>query len=104
MTRSLSRLFASLDAARGHVMHPRPLAGWRSRCTALLLALTLTTPALAQPALWAVKDADTTIYLFGTVHLLPHATGLHSAELDKALAASQLLYVEITDDDQATIT
>lgn len=25
----------------------------------------------AHPALWMVKDADTTIYLFGTVHVLP---------------------------------
>ena len=26
---------------------------------------------VAHPALWEVKDADTTIYLFGTIHLLP---------------------------------
>ena len=72
----------------------------------LLFCLALLLPALAtaRPALWAVKDADTTIYLFGTVHLLPHDTDWHSAELDKALADSQALYVEITDDDQATMT
>ncbi len=27
-------------------------------------------PIVARPALWAVRDADTTIYLFGTVHVL----------------------------------
>jgi len=27
-------------------------------------------PVMAKPALWVVKDKDTTIYLFGTVHLL----------------------------------
>ena len=72
----------------------------------LLFCFALLLPALAtaRPALWAIKDADTTIYLFGTVHLLPHDTGWHSAELDKALAASQVLYVEITDDDQANMT
>jgi uncharacterized protein YbaP (TraB family) len=70
-------------------------------CFVALLALAL--PAAAQPALWAVKDADTTIYLFGTVHLLPHDTDWHSAGLDKALADSQALYVEITDDDQANM-
>jgi hypothetical protein len=53
----------------------RPL---RAALTALSLALAL--PACAQtakpatdtthPALWVAKDADTTIYLFGTVHVL----------------------------------
>ena len=28
-------------------------------------------PQAAHPALWAVADADTTVYLFGTIHLLP---------------------------------
>ena len=28
-------------------------------------------PEVARPALWKVADADTTIYLFGTIHLLP---------------------------------
>ena len=42
-----------------------------------LLALLLlsrdapTAPRLATPALWVVRDADTTVYLFGTVHMLP---------------------------------
>lgn len=30
-----------------------------------------TTPAGSGPALWKVADEDTTIYLFGTVHVLP---------------------------------
>jgi uncharacterized protein YbaP (TraB family) len=51
-----------------------------------------------------LKDADTTIYLFGTVHLLPHDTDWHFAELDQALDDSQMLYVEIVDDDQANMT
>ena len=67
------------------------------------LALLLPAAAIARPALWVLKDADTTIYLFGTVHLLPHDTDWRSAELDKALADSQALYVEITDDDQANM-
>ena len=41
-----------------------------------LVALTASpAPALARsnnaPALWEVKDKDTTVYLFGTIHLLP---------------------------------
>lgn len=69
----------------------------------LLLAL-LAAPAAAHPALWVVRDADTTIYLFGTVHLLPQDTDWHFPALDKALADSQVLYVEIVDDDQANMT
>ncbi|KRE97787.1 polysaccharide biosynthesis protein GumN [Frateuria sp. Soil773] len=72
---------------------PRLLA-----CLALLLA---SLPAAAKPALWVLKDADTTIYLFGTVHLLPNDTDWHYPALDKALADSRTLYIELTDDDPA---
>jgi hypothetical protein len=70
-------------------------------CLGVLLAIAL--PARAHPGLWMVKDADTTIYLFGTVHLLPHDTDWHFPALDQALAGSQKMYVEIVDDDQANM-
>jgi len=69
----------------------------------LLVALLFPVLASARPALWVAKDADTTIYLFGTVHLLPADTDWHDPGLDKALANSQTLYIELTDDDQASI-
>lgn len=78
-------------------------AGLRKLVLTLLLGF-FTVPALAHPALWVVRDADTTIYLFGTVHLLPHDTDWHFPALDQALAHSRALYVEITDDDQANMT
>jgi uncharacterized protein YbaP (TraB family) len=62
------------------------------------LVLLLPAAAIARPALWAVKDADTTIYLFGTVHLLPNDADWHDATLDRAVADSQALYIELTDD------
>lgn len=67
---------------------------------ALLLA---SIPVVAKPALWIVKDADTTIYLFGTVHLLPNDTAWRYPALDKAIADSRTLYIELTDDDQANM-
>lgn len=73
------------------------------RILCLLLCL-LAAPALAHPALWVVTDADTTLYLFGTVHLLPRATDWHFPALDQALADSEALVVEITDDDKAHMT
>lgn|GEM_PF-66170 len=69
-------------------------------CLALLLACA---PALAKPALWVVKDADTTIYLFGTVHLMPSDASWHDPTLDRAMADSQTLYIELTDDDPANM-
>jgi uncharacterized protein YbaP (TraB family) len=65
----------------------------------LVLALACATPAVAKPALWAVRDADTTIYLFGTVHLLPNDTEWRFPVLERALAGSDVLYEEIVDDD-----
>ena len=65
----------------------------------LLVALFFPLLASARPALWVAKDADTTLYLFGTVHLLPNDTDWHYPALEKALAASDSLTIEITDDD-----
>lgn len=48
----------------------------------------------ANPALWEVSDPDTTIYLFGTIHLLPPNYSWRTPALDKAIAQSDSLYVE----------
>jgi uncharacterized protein YbaP (TraB family) len=74
-----------------------------TRLLAGFILLLASVPAFAKPALWVVKDANTTIYLFGTVHLLPNDTQWHYPALDKALADSRTLYIELTDDDQATM-
>jgi uncharacterized protein len=51
-------------------------------------------PALATPALWAVKDADTTIYLFGTVHLLPKGVNWLHGPVKQAFDAADTLVLE----------
>jgi hypothetical protein len=48
-----------------------------------------------RPALWKVSDADTTIYLFGTIHLLPEGKTWRTPAFDKALAAADELVLEI---------
>lgn len=54
----------------------------------------------AHPALWEVSDADTKIYLFGTIHLLPENYEWRTPAFDRALDASQQLVVEtIVDND-----
>lgn len=57
-------------------------------------------PKGAEPALWQVSDADTTIYLFGTIHLLPEHLQWRTATFDKALDSSQQLVVETIVDQQ----
>jgi uncharacterized protein len=56
-------------------------------------------PAAASPALWKVADDDTTIYLFGTIHLLPKETRWRSAAFDKVAAGSDTLVVETVIDE-----
>jgi uncharacterized protein YbaP (TraB family) len=65
---------------------------------ALVLSL-LASTAVAQPGLWVARNDHATVYLFGTVHLLPSDTNWTSPALDKALAESQRLSIEIVDDD-----
>ena len=54
---------------------------------------------VAHPALWAVSDADTTIYLFGTIHLLPSDYKWRTPKFDQAVAGSQQLVVETIVDE-----
>ena len=49
----------------------------------------------ADPALWVMRDADTTVYLFGTVHLLPAGLSWFDDAVAKAFDASDELQMEI---------
>ena len=75
----------------------------RSLFLLLPLWFLLSGNALARPALWQAKVGNSTVYLFGTVHLLPDDTHWRFPALDQALAQSQTLYIELTDDDQASM-
>ena len=58
----------------------------------------------AGPALWVVRDADSTLYLFGTVHVLRPDTGWGSAKVDAAFDSASDIWFEISNpDDQAAI-
>ncbi|WP_266182983.1 TraB/GumN family protein [Dyella humicola] len=70
---------------------------------ALVLSLLLVATATATPGLWVAKNDHATVYLFGTVHLLPTDTNWSSPQLDQALAESQRLSIEIVDDDAASM-
>lgn len=57
----------------------------------------------ADPALWVVKDADTTIYLFGTIHLLKPGLSWFDEAVKTAFDASDELVQEIVLPDTATV-
>ena len=49
------------------------------------------------PALWVVKDADTTIYLFGSVHILKPGLGWFNDGVKTAFDASDQLVLELVE-------
>lgn len=58
----------------------------------------------AGPALWVIRDADSTIYLFGTVHMLRPTTAWSSERVERAFAEADELWLEISNpDDQAAL-
>jgi uncharacterized protein YbaP (TraB family) len=53
--------------------------------------------AQAEPAMWVVKDKDSTIYLFGTVHLLKKDASWNTPKVQAAMAQSKELWLELID-------
>ena len=51
----------------------------------------------ARPALWVVRDHDTTIYLFGTVHVLRPEIQWLNGGIKAAFDRSEELVVEVVD-------
>lgn len=63
--------------------------------TALVLGLMTALPARADPPIWTVRDADTEMVLFGSVHSLPPGIQWRSPQLERALAQADLVVFEI---------
>jgi uncharacterized protein YbaP (TraB family) len=68
-----------------------------------ILLLSLAVPAKAEPALWAIRDRDSTIYLFGTIHVLKPQTVWRSPRINSALKASDDLVVEVLGADDPAL-
>lgn len=52
------------------------------------------------PAIWLLRDEDTRIYLFGTVHVLPEGFRWRSARLNGIVAEADELVVETTEEGE----
>lgn len=58
----------------------------------------------ARPGLWKLADADTTIYLFGTIHVLPADYQWRTKAFDAAAAKADTLVLEVADLDDSKRT
>jgi len=67
-----------------------------------LLAL-FVSPAHAEPAMWVVKDADSTIYLLGTFHLTKPSMHWRSDKIETAFKDSSELWLEASGDGDAAM-
>lgn len=72
---------------------------------ALALPLLLAAgPVAAEPALWSVSDADSAIWLFGSIHMLDKPRDWRTPAFDAALAGSEKVYFEVLMDADAYAT
>jgi len=72
----------------------------------LIAGAGLASPALAAPALWRVSDADSSVWLFGSIHLMDQGRAWRTPQLDDLLGTADHVYFEIVLDAEtyATIT
>lgn len=57
----------------------------------------------ADPALWVVRDKDTTVYLFGTIHVLKPGLSWFDEAVKTAFDRSDALVLEMVQPDTATM-
>lgn len=77
------------------------------RRTLLLLSLLAglaPAAALAAPALWRVSDADSSVWLFGSIHILDKDRDWRTPRFDAALAEAEHVYFELVLDVDAYAT
>lgn len=60
----------------------------------LAVAAVLSAPASAAPGLWVVRSQTATVYLFGTVHMLPASTHWQSPSIEHAMDLSDEIWTE----------
>ena len=93
-----SKLLALRRALAGLALLATPaLADPQSLPSPVPPSLREVAPAPLKPALWMVSDADTTIYLFGTIHALRPGLAWFGGAVEQAFAESGTLVTEIQD-------
>jgi uncharacterized protein len=81
-----------------------PVGAARAQAPAAQDAPSPSQASAANPALWVVRDEDSTLYLFGTVHFLRPTTEWESPRVTDAFDSADRLVLEVADpNDQAAL-
>ena len=68
----------------------------------LLPAGVLAQSAAPSPALWRIRQSAGTVYIFGSLHILPQSFQWRAPEIEGAIAASDIFVFEVPVSDDAT--
>ncbi len=85
------------------IVHFLPLAATVALACSAPVASKAPAARSGDPALWAVSDADTTIYLFGSVHMLKPDAVWFDDEVRAAFDRSDTLVLEVAEEDPAKL-
>lgn len=66
----------------------------------IIFLLFMAGPAGAAPALWQITDDDTTLYIFGTVHVLKPGTEWLNDEFESVISGADKIYLEVSAKEQ----
>jgi len=79
-------------------------ASWARFLVFLLLvpACAFAQSAAPDPALWKVQSGASTVYIFGSLHILPPTFQWRTPQIESAIAASDIFVFEVPVDDAAT--
>jgi uncharacterized protein YbaP (TraB family) len=79
-------------------------AALRRAFVGLSFVLGMALPVQAAPAMWRVSDSDSSIHLFGSIHMFVREVDWRTPQFDDALAAADLVYFEMVFDEAAYAT
>jgi uncharacterized protein YbaP (TraB family) len=89
---------------QARTLRTRPAGLGRLIAVAASVALTLfASPVHAEPSMWVVKDADSTLYLLGTFHLTKPGMDWWSDKIDTAFESSGELWLEASENGDDAI-
>lgn len=100
MLKSTRRLLASAASVATLFVAPAAFAEQAAAAAPAAPAVAAVPQAQGQgPAMWVIRDDDSTIYLFGSFHLLRPDTPWGQAHVDTAFASADEIWFELTDID-----
>lgn len=99
-----SALTAALGLGLAAAIAFQPAPAFARSAPALAPAVQAAPQGGAGPALWVIRDEDSTIYLFGTVHVLRPSTLWRWVPVEAAFDSADQIWFEISNpDDQAAL-